>query len=352
MSKPPTDDRMVRMIVDNVPNNLLPKYDGDSVVYTHPDVGSRPTGRRVVFVNGMANSPEEHAVSALALSFVQMCTVIGVYNQSTSGWQDFLQCIGDKNQFDGPLSLSAKNAVRVRRLFHGMVDAEAARAALRRNPAQVALFNLLRRQDMLRAEIFAHSQGNLILSNALQAIYAVDGAAGIAGRVVHTFGSPAVNWPPGLQKREHGFTFDPVTWLAGFDTSWSISKVGMPQGSWNPITHAFLEYLKRDPAFVVNRYRVGGWGMTFNMDERGLADCLIEMGVNLERVHDIFAYLQRNHGSDSDDVAVLYVSAAMRQPILGEAIKSHSPLRDLLIRILSGGVVFGDERRAIAYLRD
>ena len=114
------------------------------------------------------------------------------------------------------------------------------RKELARNPAALAVFDLLRRPRWRRCDIFAHSQGNLILSNALQGIEAVDGRAAIAGRNVHSFGSPAVKWPKGLNHHEHGFTWDPVTWLAGIDASLSISKVGMPKGSLNPITHSFV----------------------------------------------------------------------------------------------------------------
>ena len=42
--------------------------------------------------------------------------------------------------------------------------------------------------------------------------------------------------------------------------------------------------MKNDPAFVVNRFRWGGWGMTVSLDEKGLATALISMGKNLQRV--------------------------------------------------------------------
>jgi hypothetical protein len=307
----------------------------------------------VIFVNGMLNSGADHAESAMALSLVQMCPVIGVYNKSVSGWADFTQCIMDKNQFNGPVSLSARNKVAVGRVFLGRTSLQAARQALARNPAAVALFDLLRRPENQAREIFAHSQGNLILSNALQAIGAVDGAAGLAGRTIHTFGSPAVNWPSQITKYEHAFTWDPVTFLAGFDSSWTISKVGMPSGSGvrNPITHAVLEYLKLDPAFYVNRYRVGSFGMTFNMDEAGLTEGLVAMGGNMRRVRAIFEHLEANHGSDVDDVAVRYVGAVASQPALRIALKAERPLVELLIRVMSAGWTSADEKKAIAFLQ-
>lgn len=339
----------------NLAGAAIPTRDGEVNEYTYPEAQDAESyfddSRKVVFVNGMLNSGKDHAESALALSWVQMCTVIGVYNKSTSGWVDFMQCIGDKNQFDGPVSLSAKNKVAVGKVLGGKTSVQAARDALSRNPAQVALFDLLRKQENARLEIFAHSQGNLILSNTLQAIAAVDGQVAITGRVIHTFGSPAVNWPLGITKYEHGFTWDPVSWLAGFDSTWTISKVGMPSGTNNPITHAFLEYLRADPAFVVNRFRWGGLGVTFSMDERGLAKCLIAMGTNMRRVRAIFEHLASDHPSDADDVAVIYVGEARKSGAITTALKTDRALVGLLIRQLEGGWSTAEEKKAVEFLK-
>ena len=331
----------------------IPTVDGDINEYVSKEAvasGQFDRSRKVVFVNGMLNSGENHAESALTLSLVQMSTVIGVFNATVSGWKDFLQCLADKNQFDGPASFSAQNKVALGGLL-GRTPVDTARAALARNASQVPLFDLLRKPENKHREIFAHSQGNLILSNALQAIAAVDGPAGLAGYKVHTFGSPAVNWPAGLVKFEHGFTWDPVTFLAGFDASWSISKVGMPSGSLNPITHGFLEYLKCDPAFVVNRYRVGSWGITFNMDEDGLAAALIAMGGNTRRVSAIFVHLDKKHNSDADDVAELYVDRLRKSPATAAAIRADRSLVALLVRILDDGWTSAGEKAAIEFLR-
>ena len=343
------------MALPKTTNEPGPTLDGEVHDYTHWEVAALKKAespcvdpaRKVIFVNGMGNTGENHAESALALSLVQMCTVIGVFNKTGGTFTDLVQCVADKNQFDG-LSLSAKNAVGIRLIF-GQTSIQAARNALSRNRAQVALFDVVRANR--GREIFAHSQGNLILSNVLQAVAAVDGPSALHGLVVHTFGSPAVNWPSGITKHEHGFTFDPVNWLSGFDSTFTISKVGWPQGSWNPITHGFLEYMKNDPTFLVNRYRTGGLGVTFDMDEEALAKALADMGPNMRRVYDIFQHLRANHGSDADDVAELYVDLARTRPMVANALKSYRPLRDLLIRILGSGATFPGEARAIAYLQ-
>ena len=331
-----------------------PVSDGDDIEYISVEAKASEQfdhGRKVIFINGMLNKGPDFVESAIALSLLQMCTVIGVYNASGGGWEDFKQCIGDKNQFDGPVSFSARNKVAIGMALGGGTSVEAARNALGRNRAQVALFDLLRKPEHRRRDIFAHSQGNLILSNVLQAIVAVDGPRALDGYKVQTFGSPVVTWSKGILKNDHGFTWDPVTFLAGFDTSWTISKVGMPQGSLQPITHGFREYLKCDPAFVVNRFRWGGLGVTFNMDEEGLAKALAAMGTNTRRVLKIFEHLNKNHNSDADDVAVLYVDQVSRSPATKAALKAERSLVDLLIRMMDEGWTSAEEKKAIAFLR-
>lgn len=304
--------------------------------------------RKVIFVNGAKTSGQGHLESAMALSQLQMCAVIGVYNQTSGFIADVGQCIADKNQFNG-FSRSAQGGVD-HRAKAGSTPEKAARDLLERNPAALALFDLLRKPENRPWEIFAHSQGNLILSNALQAIAAVD-KGGLTGRVVHTFGSPSAFWPPGIIKQEYGFTWDPVSWLAGFDLSFSISKVGMPAKSLQPITHSFIEYVARDPAFVVNRYRWGGLGATFNMDEEGLAASLVSFGPNVERLKKIFKHLRRHHNSDADDVAVRYVQLAEKTPGLLARIKTDQELVKLLIRVMDEGWTSTEETKAIALLK-
>ncbi|MCA9049614.1 MAG: hypothetical protein KDA89_12845 [Planctomycetaceae bacterium] len=338
----------------DITGSEIPSRDGDIREFAYKEAVSCPEfdrNRKVIFINGMLNSGRDHTESALALSWVQMCSVIGVYNASAGGWKDFTQCVSDKGQFNGPTSLSARNKVRLETVFGGISAEESIRRALGRNRAQVALFDLLRKPENRRREIFAHSQGNLILSNVLQAIDAVDGRQGLLGRTIHTFGSPAVSWPSGITKYEHGFTWDPITFLAGFDLTWSISKVGMPGNSLNPITHSFLQYMARDAAFVVNRYRVGGLGVTFRMDEAGLARALAAMGTNMRRVSAIFEHLNKNHNSDADDVAMKYIDEIRRTPATVAALKNNKSLVNLLVRVLDEGWTTAEEKQTIAYLR-
>jgi hypothetical protein len=286
-----------------------------------------------------------------------MCPVWGVYNQSQGFVSDLAQCLMDKNQFQGTFSRSAdeiarsglglwENTLMGKRIAESrMLD------ALSRNAAQVSLFRFLRSDAGKGHEIFAHSQGNLILSNVLQAIAAVDGPTALAGRIVHTFGSPTVYYPPVVQKYEHGYTFDPVNWLSGFDRSFTISKVGMPSGSLNPITHGFLWYLQDDPRFIINRFRTGGWGMTFNMDEEGLANCLVSMGTNLRRIHKIIEHLHHYQNSDADDVVVLYIQKIRNDTAIRNALRQSKNTVELMIQTLEEGYTSSDEKEAISWLK-
>ncbi|QEL21082.1 hypothetical protein [Limnoglobus roseus] len=342
-------------------NAPIPTKDGDVNEYINSEAAALKEyfsrSKKVIFVNGMGNTGQDHAESAMALSLVQLCPVIGVFNQSSGLVKDLLQCLADKNQFQGPVSSTAQSKVESgnslwNRILKGYRTPEQVMmSALSRNPVQVSLFNELRKPENRRREIFAHSQGNLILSNVLQAIGAVDGPQALAGRTVHTFGSPAVFYPPGVQKFEHGFTFDPVNWLSGFDRSFSISKVGVPTGAKNPITHGFLWYLQDDPRFVINRFRTGGWGATFNMDEDGLAKCLAAMETNLPRVRKVIDFLDKYQNSDADDVSVLYVQAIQQKPAVRTALKADKELVKLLIKTMDEGYTSGEERDAINWLK-
>lgn len=338
----------------------IPTTDGEDNEYVNPEAAALEKYftllRKVIFVNGMSNSGMDHAESALALSLVQMCPVIGVYNQTSGAVKDLWQCLTDKNQFQG-LSSTAKENVDSRNSFWNWIvkgnrtPEQAMIDSLSRNPCQAKLFKLLRKPENRLREIFAHSQGNLILSNVLQGIAAVDGPNALNGRVVHTFGSPAVFYPSGIQIYEHGYTFDPVNWLSGFDTSFTISKVGMPTGSKNPITHGFLWYLQDDPRFIINRFRTGGWGMTFHMDEEGLAKCLAAMESNLPRVAKVVEYLDQHHNSDADDVVVLYIREIKKNPKMRLSLKSNPSLVRLLIKTLDEGWTTAEEKEAINWLK-
>lgn len=340
-------------------SNPLPGHDG--AVNEYQNAESRSTRywqarRNVIFINGMGNSPQDHVESALGLSKLQMCTVIGVYNQSSGTFSDLVQCLADKWQWSGFTKNKQIDEIRTQyyKLTGNPANAKQGIVeALSRNGAAVPLFHLLRSKPE-NLDIFAHSQGNLILANVLTGIQILDGTGALSRFTVHSFGSPTVSWPAGFTHLDHGFTFDPVNWLSGFDSSFTISKVGLPTipEGLGIFSHGFKSYLADDATFVVNHFRWGSFGMTASMDEEGLAACLANMGKNIPRVRAIFQRLYQAHGSDVDDVAELYLNKIKNNPQTLNAVKSDTRLRDLLIKAMEEGVAFPGERAAINLLQN
>lgn len=330
-------------------------------------VSNLDKNRRVVFVNGMDNEGKDHATSARVLSLIQMCPVIGVFNRKSDLFGDLAQCLRDKFMFQGADPTAIFN--------HFMGNASPDRRAdamesilgqgILGNLATAALFRLLATGEAKSNDvpIFAHSQGNLILSNALQALEVVYGRGHVAGRRVFSFGSPAIIWPIGIEHYVHAFTFDPVSLLDPVP-SWKISKVGVPSltkdplkdgvltflKDLNPVTHGFLFYLQEDAAFIINRHRIGALKMTLSMDESGLADELASFGLNEPRLLRVFLRLDKKHNSDADDVAFEYTNK-MRTSGRGSTLKGMPKLRELLIRLMDEGYTSSDEQEAIDYLK-
>lgn len=336
----------------------LPKNDGAVNLYEHLEARSThywQPHRSVFFINGMSNAPADHRDSAVALSKLQMCRVVGIYNESSGKVADLIQCLGDKWQWDGHGIDRQFNKARTAFLkaFGSPGAAEAALVdTLSRNKAAVALFQQLRKTTG-SVDIFAHSQGNLILANVLTVISILDGESGLARFTVNSFGSPTVNWPKGIVHNRNGFTFDPVNWLAGFDSKFSISKVGVPtvKEAIGVVSHGFQCYMADDATFVINRFRWGSFRLTAKMDEEGLATALAQMGTNLPRVTAIFERLYTAHNSDVDDVAELYVNKIKDNPTLLDLIRNDRKLKDLLIKSLDEGWTSSDEYAAIAVLK-
>lgn len=314
--------------------------------------------RRVMFVNGMGNSGEDNKESACVLSLLLMCPVISVYNKTDSFIPDLFQCLRDKISFQ----VWPKNPKEAFELLADKAKAKSRRARVQLmartletgklgNKATAATFLELVNGDASDKEtpIYAHSQGNLVVSNALQAVKIVLGKKAIEGRKVLSFGSPTITWPSEIVHRDHAFTFDLVS-LLNFVPSWGISKVGWPDNTINPFTHGFLWYLQEDAAFIINRHRIGGLGMTLNMDEEALAKELASFGRNEGRLLRVFRRLDRMHNSDVDDVANYYIDF-VRKGSNKDLLRSMPLLVKELIRFLDEGWTTSDEEERINYLK-
>ena len=342
--------------------NNPPNGDGDINRYVSAEGSAQSwfdRTREVVFVNGMANAPADHIKSALGLSLLQGCPVVGVYNKADGLWADLGQCLRDKgvlvpvqagnfdaweSAFDAAYGLARLTNVALTKIgfMETFVAGNAATASLYRYVTSCSP------QQRSRLKIFCHSQGNLITSNALTAVALACGKGAIADMEVNSFGSPCRYWPPGLSRTNNAFTFDPVSWL-DYNVGFSSVKVGFTPGL---VSHGFEIYMNQDAEFVVNRFRWGSFRMTASMDEKGLAAYLAKMGNNPRRVKKIFEWLDDKHNSDADDIA-MYYTREMRthhEGVLKSIALADSSLIHLLIKCMREGVTFSDERREIDYL--
>lgn len=336
--------------------NIPPTYDGDINEYFKESLKNSKyfnSNKSVIFINGMKNSPKDHMESAIALSELQMCKVIGLYNYSEGALLDLFQCMMDKDTFHGKdYTIPAMKIIRDYILAGKVNDKLIKEYFKRTNNATAELFDLLRKPEHRKTQLFAHSQGNLILSNALTGILLADGKSALIGREVNTFGSPAMNWPPPIKPNECAFSGDPVALLAGIDLTFSISKVGKNNKDNSFFNHGFFEYIKNDPAFVVNR-RAVKIGFTLNLDNDGLANDLIKMGNNVKRIEDVVEYLNFNHW-DNDDVIHAYVKKLMKLPqkhYILEAIKKSIRLRQMIVRALDDWWTASDEQAGINFIK-
>lgn len=349
-----------------VNQGTTPSNDGTVTRFVSPEVqdkGWYNPARPVIFVNGMQNTGDEHAKNARALSLMVGSPVLGVYNQSTSLMGDLFQCLTDKMRLSGIQSQGAGGQPDWYKVTEALFQLERARRPgllkddfvhemLGSNQATKSLYALLigAPEQRLGCVIYCHSQGNLITSNALTGVMLARGPAAISGLEVHSFGSPARWWPAGLNRHSYAFTFDMVAFL-DVRGDWSSSSVGyrFAHGK-NPFTHGFLYYAAHDPEFIINRFRTGGWGVTLNMDEKGLATFCAGLGNNNQRLKRIFTQLEQHHQSDSDDVAVHYVEM-LGDKDLQVLQQTDADFVTQLMRILRAGVVAPDERRAVRRLR-
>lgn len=334
-----------------------PFSDGAITMYESPEIrGKRwfDKSKRIIFVNGMANSPGDHKKSAELLSTVQACPVLGVYNKTGGTLKDLIQCLTDKFTFTNNSNTFTTDFKKLKGGFDKYMNSN--KTGLSRldviakligpyNKCTVSLLYLLKDNRFRNLTIFAHSQGNLITSNALTAVALVYGLSTIKRRIVQSFGSPCNYWPPGIKQTNNAFTFDGVSWLDP-KISFNNVKVGFN------VAHGFDQYMKYDPEFVINRFRWGSFGFTADMDENGLTNALIKMGNNPDRLYKIFLRILSAHYSDSDDVANLYVRKMLAKSpnTLSQMAKNSPKLINLLIKCL-GGWKTSEEKKHIKLLK-
>jgi hypothetical protein len=338
-----------------------PEGDGEVNRYTSAEGLQQDWFRKeidVVFVNGMDNTPKNHFDSAMALSLMQGCSVIGIYNKTDGFWSDLGQCLTDKLKlvtaqaggFNGWVEKVDKGYEEARGKNNGLSRIDFVADLIASNKATLALYEYLTEdQSRLNSRIHAHSQGNLITSNALTAVALALGPQALRNLRVYSFGSPCRFWPAGIYREDNAFTFDMVSML-DYKPGFTTSKVGLTQGLF---AHGFHTYHKHDAEFTVNRFRWGSFRMTASMDEKGLASYMVGMGNNPIRLKGIWNWLIKHHWSDSDDVVFEYVKIVKRiNPSLFRQIaRSDKEVIKLMIRALDEGWTTKGEHEQIAYLK-
>ncbi len=244
----------------------IPTADGDVLRYDPPTLTSHSP--RIYYVNGIRTSAAVHAKTAAMMAMITQRPVYGVYNLSQlGGVVDFGQCVADWISNTG-MKLTELTAVGANKLanmaqsgwhdiksFFGSKDAppvtknhlagklslvpEKARIAFIEgrlalyNKATLALYRQLRTHRNEPQYIIAHSQGNLITSDALWAMVFSYGESSLANMQVYSLASPSPAWPLGIRGRRklYGFKNDLVTL---FDPhNWTVLTLWFAGGHLN-----------------------------------------------------------------------------------------------------------------------
>lgn len=184
--------------------------------------GARQGAYPVIFINGMQGNPEKHRMQALATSAVTGGSVWGIYNAgNTKGSQSMLADLQHCVNLKTTSSLRREISVGIDRVIekvtgaNGVAEQNLREFLQKDDPASAALFDCLCLPRFRNARICAHSQGNIITSNALNALIALKGKTAVAEMRVYAFGSPVTFWSDADSiVRKHEFSNDAITWLA------------------------------------------------------------------------------------------------------------------------------------------
>jgi hypothetical protein len=225
--------------------NREPRTGGELVLYSS---SSTKANKRLVFVNGICNTPPDHQAACKNLCRLTGCEVLGVYNQTGMHAR-----VSQNSLFD--------------KVTDGLFDVEQAAAdwigvGLRTNIVPIlnrphlangcasSLFSLLLEEGSRWPTrplcIVAHSQGNLIASNAL-AVYSqmVTKHRRLHPKIqVFAIASPAPSWPTNafISVNNYWHKHDPVTAVSMW-RNLRGSKQGhgaMTKDSWQHPLNSYL----------------------------------------------------------------------------------------------------------------
>ena len=231
--------------------------DGEYTETVQPSYCTTKDGE-IIFVNGILNSPDDHDESKQKIADAFGRPVRGIYNKSEGVVRDLGQAIGDMRW---PLSPSLFGALSPL-LFGGGG----------KNQATIRLYEEIRRKLEKGEEvrIVAHSQGAIILRNALREISRTFGREEMKKIKVITMGSPVpvYTFPWGPDYKHWVFAEDPIARIGApsheisrldRDISWYNAPGIMPK-------HGVSTYLQYKDHFDLpdsweeRQYIVGGGG--------------------------------------------------------------------------------------------
>lgn len=241
----------------------------------------------VLFVNGMQGSPTKFRAQACSVAALSGGPVWGVYNGSGESFlfgdnkgnatiagqepgnilTDLIECLTDKLQstdWDQFTTWFKKK----RGVSQSQIETEMGENLTRFNRATGSLFKKLLEPGFENAHIVAHSQGNIITCNAVNAVAAVRGAKAITSMQIEAVASPVVFWSEaGMMGQDivtiHALANDLVAWLGANVTDlpylWlrkPVGRMGMEgtevseKYSWTAspdqvLTHNFYAYLEK-----------------------------------------------------------------------------------------------------------
>lgn len=236
----------------------IPVKDGDVTKYNLTD--SPRSSPKLYYVNGMLTSGRDHAITASLLSILCEWPVWGVYNSSGGFLRDFGQSLRDYKQNATARVFGNRKLIPCKKIqdheIKELVD-ETIRRSVVWNQATASLFKEVASNFGQKTRIVAHSQGNLITSNALLIVERVFGSVALANVRVYSLASPSPAWPLGLSidndgggRQDNGFMNDPVALARPHNL---MAKLGVRRfrNAGDFRTHPDAGVLGLDPAHAV-----------------------------------------------------------------------------------------------------
>jgi hypothetical protein len=188
---------------------------------------------RIYYVNGIRTNGQDHAKTAALLSLLTERPIWGVYNR-TGGFAadlgqsalDYLQNAGARATSGGLTPAKPVARHEIPKLVDDII-----KRSLIWNKATVELFRTLMLNLHTRQMIVAHSQGNMVTSNALFVVEKALGSQALQNIRVYSLASPSPGWPLGLRytnggggRQENAFMNDMVALLRPHNLA---AKVGI-----------------------------------------------------------------------------------------------------------------------------